>query len=93
MSTTASNTGTTSTTPAKASGSVYQILKLVEFEEKDGAKIAGWMEVGGPISAPNAESLLKQAGSTGRYVAVPARSWKPVKVTVETQTVVKIADA
>jgi hypothetical protein len=37
-------------------------------------------------------SVVEKHGA-GKYVAVPARSWKPVKVTVEQQTVVKVGDA
>lgn len=68
----------------------YQLLRLVEFADpEDGAVTSGYMEVGTPREAANPEALLRTVISAGTYVAVPARSWKPVKVTVETQTVVK----
>ena len=40
-----------------------------------------------------AEAAKTEAGTSGTFVAIPARSWKPVKVTVEQQTVVKVGDA
>lgn len=35
-------------------------------------------------------AVVKTANATGTYVAVPARSWKPVTVTVETSTKLKL---
>jgi hypothetical protein len=35
-------------------------------------------------------ALRKSIGEPGTYVAVPARSWKPVTVTTETRTVLKL---
>jgi len=44
--------------------------------------------------ASSANAAIRSAiKTTGHYLAVPARSWKPVKVTVEQQTVVKVGDA
>lgn len=48
------------------------------------------------VEAPNANAAIRKVLSnrpaySGTYVAVPARSWKPVTVTAETQTVLKIA--
>lgn len=42
--------------------------------------------------SPNAaiRSVIDKYG-TGTYVAVPARSWKPVKVTIEQTTSVKLS--
>jgi hypothetical protein len=40
-----------------------------------------------------AEAIRLTVKTAGTFVAVPARSWKPVKVTVEQTTVVKVGDA
>jgi phenylpyruvate tautomerase PptA (4-oxalocrotonate tautomerase family) len=43
--------------------------------------------------ASSAEAALRKtlgADQSGTYVAVPARSWKPVTVTTETRTVLKL---
>jgi hypothetical protein len=56
-----------------------------------------WTIVARDIEAANVAAALRKHAETndkgGTYVAVPARSWKPVKVTVEQQTVVKVGDA
>lgn len=56
------------------------------------AQIAGgaWVEIGG-TEARSAESAIRLVvarsdDTEGEYVAVPARSWKPIKVSVETKT-------
>jgi hypothetical protein len=41
-------------------------------------------------SADKAIKAAAHADGNGTYVAIPARSWKPVKVTVSTETVVKL---
>jgi hypothetical protein len=49
-----------------------------------------WCQVGS-YDAPNADQAIRQAvDRPGLYVAVPARSWKPVAVTTETKTVLKL---
>ena len=41
----------------------------------------------------SADALRQTVKATGTYVAVPARSFAPTKVTLETQTVVKLGEA
>jgi hypothetical protein len=36
------------------------------------------------------EAIRKAVTESGTYVAVPARSWKPVAVTTETRTILKL---
>lgn len=51
-----------------------------------------WVFRGG-LKARSAEEALRRYSGIGEgtYVAVPARSWKPVTVTVETQTKVVLS--
>jgi hypothetical protein len=42
-----------------------------------------------PASSP-AAAIRATADDNGVYVAVPARSWKPVTVTTETRTILKL---
>lgn len=61
--------------------------------------LSTWDIVALDIEAPNGDAAIRKhvEGSrgtgAGQYVAVPARSWKPVTVTVEQTTVVKVGDA
>lgn len=59
---------------------------------KDGE---GWKPIVPTVKARSAEHAIREAaGNTpGNYVAVPARSWKPVKVSVDTVPTVKLEDA
>ena len=41
----------------------------------------------------SADALRQTVKETGLYVAIPARSFVPTKVTIETQTVVKLGEA
>lgn len=54
----------------------------------------GWRAVG-KVEARSAESairaLLNGRETFGSFVAVPARSWKPVTVKVETKTALKFS--
>lgn len=51
-----------------------------------------------PIVAASADAAVRAAlvgqekGRSDTFVAVPARSWNPVKVTTETKTVLKLED-
>lgn len=51
-----------------------------------------WEDVA-TIEANNATEAIRTAAKKqeGEYVAIPARSFSPVKVTVETKTLVKLA--
>jgi putative aminopeptidase FrvX len=61
----------------------YHILKMSEDAELK----YGWTEFATDIEASSAKRALTTFGvEEGTYVAVPARSWKPLTVTVE-QTV------
>lgn len=66
----------------------YLILKSVE---------GGTWEVVGSTEARSARSAIrsrvdgKAETQEGTYVAVPSRSWQPVKVAVETKTALKFS--
>lgn len=65
----------------------YVILKQ---SDQPGAGYS-WNEHGDPVEASSARRALSSRGvDEGTYVAVPARSWKPLTVTVEQTTRVKI---
>ncbi len=50
-----------------------------------------WEPVGSVLaSSPRRAISAQVAGDEGRYVAVPARSWRPLTVTVEQTTKVTI---
>ncbi len=51
-----------------------------------------WVEVA-HVNATSAEQAIRKAETEGVLVAVPARSWKPVRVTTETRTVLKLQAA
>lgn len=72
----------------------YQVLMLVDFSDpEDGSPISGWMELSAPVQAANAEAAIrKKAPREGsrKLVAVPARSWKPITVTIEQTTTIKL---
>jgi hypothetical protein len=68
------------TTTTGEKGTQYVIL------HSDGA---GWKEYDQHPTATSAEAAIRLY-PTGRLVAVPLRSWKPVKVTVETKQTVKL---
>jgi hypothetical protein len=50
----------------------------------------------GILHAPSAEAALRMAlkdePTAGTYVAIPARSWKPITVTAETQVVIRLTN-
>lgn len=54
----------------------------------------GWKTIIPPVEARSGEQAVRIAsnGAPGTYVAVPARSWKPVKVSVETVKRVTLED-
>lgn len=55
----------------------------------------GWEEIARPEARSAAEAIRKAIGdnSNGHYVATPARSWKPLEVSVETKRTVKLGPA
>jgi hypothetical protein len=77
-------------TVARASTS-YHVLRLDPDSKPPTFQLAALN-----ITAHNAEQAIRThadkagAGARGTYVAVPSRSWRPVTVSVETQTVLKL---
>jgi hypothetical protein len=62
-----------------------------ETRDKMPWEIVGHSETSTPNSAiREVTSNLTEGGGWGMFVAVPARSWKPVTVTTETRTVLKL---
>lgn len=64
----------------------------------DQAGTLAWRIENSNVPAPSAEAAIRLACKTGdalagTYVAVPARSWKPVNVQAVQTTVLKIEDA
>jgi hypothetical protein len=58
-------------------------------QRQDGAAI--YVPVEANVEASNGNEAVRLAAKqAGIYVAIPARSFQPVTVTVETQTVVKL---
>lgn len=87
-----------------ASATHYVILQRIETgkkptpghdnEEVDVASFnqALWKHCGG-VAARSAEAALRAYSGldAGTFVAIPARSWKPVKVAVQTQTKITLS--
>ena len=64
-------------------GTEYVLLRLLDQLEHPG----GWMECGrsaGQSGRAALNALVDDLGE-GTYIAVPARSWQPMTVTVETK--------
>jgi hypothetical protein len=78
-------------TPETRDKTGYQVLKLIDTSPGDKA----WMLVAKPVQAANAQAAIRERASTsgGTYVAIPARSWKPVTVKTETRTIVTLENA
>jgi hypothetical protein len=80
----------------------YVVLQLVTTEEHDEATqrdgvTQSWRDIGS-VPARSAEAAIREvlAGDSegsGTYVAIPARSWKPVTVRAETTTTLRIEEA
>ena len=65
----------------------YIVLRLADGD---------WREHGPRQQARSAHAAIRQAldqEQSGTYVAIPARSFQPVTVTVQTQTVLKLQEA
>jgi uncharacterized protein (DUF2384 family) len=73
----------------KTAGKGTKYVVLLEHAEP-----GGWEVINDGIAAASATAAIKAVigptDSAKRYVAVPERSWKPVKVTVETKQTVKL---
>jgi hypothetical protein len=59
---------------------------VILTETEDG----GWRQNGIATASSPARALREAGVSAGNHVAVPRRSWKPLKVKVETTTKIKI---
>jgi hypothetical protein len=71
-----------------AESTTYIVLRATADE-------TGWEYISKVANVGSAEAALRAAintenGQAGTYVAVPKRSWKPVTVTTETRTVLKL---
>ena len=78
---------------------VYTVLKKnshpVDTSEEVTAylDLAGW-DVRGTVKARSAQAAVSVTAAElgeGEYVAVPARSWRPVSVKVETKTALRFS--
>lgn len=87
------------TTPAAEKTRVltkYRVLKFPEPQNTANASSSfqqGFRDVGG-TEAANANAAIRtvaEKAGAGKYVAIPESSWKPVEVTIEQQTVVKLS--
>lgn len=86
--------------PKTASLTAYRVLKFpaAVHQPNDHTSMSGdldgYKDMGG-TEATNAHAAVKiiaEKAGAGTYVAVPATSWKPVSVTVESVTVIKLGD-
>ena len=67
---------------------------VLRFKDPD------WEQHGDPISAHSADAAIRAIvtehgwkpsdGTTGTYVAIPARSWKPTHVEIQQTTTLKL---
>jgi heat shock protein HspQ len=65
----------------------YHVL----VEDKDSNGGVAYIPIEANVEAASAKAAIHQvAKKAGRYVAVPARSFQPVTVIVETQTIVRV---
>lgn len=75
----------------------YLILRQTPVEGQDSAIVYDPVDTG--IAANSAEHALRvwaetqTAGQGGMYVAIPIRSFRPMKLAFEQTTVVKLGDA
>jgi hypothetical protein len=86
------------TTPREKT--TYVVLRCSRAAAKIGdsqtATAETWEVVARDVAAASAEAAIKAHSekqpdsAAGIYVAVPARSWKPSSVKVETQTIMKV---
>lgn len=62
---------------------------VLEVQERNDNGLHLWQKIAA-VEARSASSAIREAlggeEHEGEYVAVPARSWRPVKVSVETKT-------
>jgi hypothetical protein len=68
---------------------------ILEVQEPEANGLHLWQEAA-RVDARSAAAAIRSAlsgenGTPGEFVAVPARSWKPVKVSVETKSTLKFS--
>jgi hypothetical protein len=68
----------------------YVVLRAGSTDDASG----GWHRVSDSVKAASATAAIRVAcgGQSGSFVAVPLRSWKPLKVTVATKPTVQMED-
>jgi len=66
---------------------------VILTQQTESADLVGvkrqWHEIA-TVQALSADSAIRKANKEGVLIAVPARSWNPVRVTTETKTVLKL---
>lgn len=80
------------TEPPKAAGTSYVVLE--QMTQNDGPEVTkATYRLLTTVEATNGNSAIRKAiaNKPGTYIAIPARSFAPVTVKVETQTVVKLS--
>lgn len=70
----------------------YVVLRENVSEPNSANSRAGTHSVVTIVDAANSNDAIRQAAGDkpGVYRAIPARSWKPVKVTVHTETTIRL---
>ena len=72
---------------------------VLRYRQMPGAEPPeGWQQVEEGVNAASAQAAIRgvcsrQKNAEGTYVAVPVRSWSPVAVRAEQQTVLKLEEA
>lgn len=84
----------TETTAKTATLTEYVILSSYTLEgDHARAGVEGWEEAAVTVQARSAEDALRRHGQHGTFVAIPARSWKPVTVTAKQTTTLDLKPA
>jgi len=88
---------TEAATPKTKTLTEYVVLREAGAEYLPGAdvdvtSIQASLAIVGTFKATSAPDAIKQAAGdkAGTYRAIPKRSWKPVKVTVHTETTIRL---
>jgi hypothetical protein len=68
-------------------GTTYIVLK---WESESVVEAVTYTAVDEATATSANDAIRQVAQHTGPYVAIPARSWKPTKVTVETKQTVRL---
>lgn len=83
---------TATETVENRSGAAVIVPALTEYVllERDASSFWSYTTT---VEARSAEAAIRSIEAAGTYVAVPARSWKPVTVKAETTTVLRLEEA